>query len=259
MTRTALRPAYGSRGKLGGSDDGIRRVAPTYGKTRHLAHSSKAGGNFTPESRAERLIGDVLALDPRVESFRCQPFCIDLIDRRILRTPEERTAAKKRHAERPSPRLYTPDFLAQMSSGQDLVLEVKAQGHEGDANYDLRLRLASEVLRSAGYGFMRVVVPDDPWAPVNLNVSALSLAACRPDLRPNGELVQALAALCGDSVVRLGDICMSLAIPAALTPGLFVGGALAGDLVRQPINSAMEVTYAHGRVDHMSFLEELAT
>jgi hypothetical protein len=74
MVRTALRPSYGSRGYLGGSDAAIRSVASTFGKTRHLAHSSKAGGSFTAESQPERLIADVLTLAPRVQSFRCQLF-----------------------------------------------------------------------------------------------------------------------------------------------------------------------------------------
>jgi hypothetical protein len=258
MKTLAVPPSYGSRGNLRGTDAGIRRVASTFGKRQITSYSDKAGGAFTPESPAESFIADVLTLDPRVRSFRCQPFTLDLIDGRILRTAEERAESRRRHKGLPPPRFYTPDFVAHCSDGQDLVLEVKSEDYEGDASIHTRLVLGQELLQSAGYRFLRVVVPKDPWLPLRLNLGALTLAASRPELRPTAALANALAQACGDSIRTLGEICLALHQPVSQAPGWLVGGVFTADLLRQPINFDMQVACAYGELTHLSLIEELA-
>lgn len=68
------------------------------------------------ESRLEQSVAHALELDPRVRSYRTQPFTLNLVNGRLL-------------AERPSRReapqtLYTPDFVADVN-GLDVVIEVK--------------------------------------------------------------------------------------------------------------------------------------
>jgi hypothetical protein len=258
MRTRSINPSYGSRGRLRGTDSGIRRVAPTFGKARISAYSEKAGGHFAVESLAERFVADVLNLDPRVRSFSCQPFTLDLVEGRILRTAEERASARRRHEHLPSPRSYTPDILAVLSGDQDLVVEVKLQGYLGDYIDDRRLTLARELLHSAGYRFLRVVVPKDAWFPLRLNLGPLSLAASRPELLPGPDLAAALTHACGEGGSSLGSICRSLGLAASHTPGWLVGGVFAADLLRQPINFDMQVTCAHGDRSHLSLIEELA-
>lgn len=258
MSGRAQYQTYGSRGSLRGVDAGVRRVAPTFGKTHISLHRDKAGGHFSVESRAERFIADVLTLDPRVSSFRCQPFTVDLIDRRILRTGEERSDARKRHKGMPSPHFYTPDFLAQRVGDTDLVVEVKSEHFVSDDDSDERLSRAQQLLLAMGYKFLRVVVPDDPALPLRVNLGVLSLAASRSDLRPSRDQANALAQACGDGSRSLGEICRSLGLPASQTPGWIVSGVFAADVLRQPINFDMRVTCAYGDLSHLTLIEEFA-
>ena len=86
MSRTP--PSYGRRGRLDAANTGIRRTASTYGKAKFGTYSEKASGHLNVESDAERFVAHLLAIDPRVRAFQPQPFCVDLIDQRMLFTKE---------------------------------------------------------------------------------------------------------------------------------------------------------------------------
>ncbi|WP_164962404.1 hypothetical protein [Rubrivivax sp. JA1026] len=103
MKRAKPAIAYGTRGRLGGADGGIRRVAPSFGKVLHLTSSDKAGDRFAVESDAERLVSHLLTVDPRVRRFEPQPFTVDLVDGRILRSREAVAEARQKHRQRTEP------------------------------------------------------------------------------------------------------------------------------------------------------------
>lgn len=256
MSRT---PAikYGSRGGLRGTDNGIRRVAPTFGKAHFATYSPKAASCIV-EVEAEQVVTDILTLDPGVREFKGQPFTVDLIDRRILRSREQLSEARSKHNDLPRPKFYTPDFSVDCFDRPPVVLEVKAEGYEGDHEYARKLSQGRTFLEASGYRFLRVVVPSDAWHPLRVNLGALSLAALRTDLWPTADQARALVDACGEHGQSLGHICDALGLPAYLTPSWLVSGIFAANLLRHPINFDLHVVPARGDLSHLALLEELA-
>jgi hypothetical protein len=65
-------PSYGARSRLTAANAGIRLTARTYGKARIGTYAAKADGHITVDCDAERLVANILSIDPRVRSFRQQ-------------------------------------------------------------------------------------------------------------------------------------------------------------------------------------------
>ncbi|MFX5521758.1 hypothetical protein ABTD78_21075, partial [Acinetobacter baumannii] len=82
----------------------------TYGKARIGTYAEKADGHITVESDAERLVAHILSIDPRVRSFKQQPFTVDLVGERLLFTREEVSEARRMRGCRTGEMEYTPDF-----------------------------------------------------------------------------------------------------------------------------------------------------
>ena len=199
----------------------------------------------------------MLTLDPRVKEFSAQPFTIDLIDRRILRTPDELKDARTKHRKRIGPKFYTPDFSFELHGPLLGVLEVKLEGYEGDDVYQAKLAQAREVIEANGHIFPTVIFPKDPKHPLRGNLLLLNKAALREDLRPSPELVLAIESACGNDSITLGTLCSTLGISPNLTPSLFVFGVLGGDLMHHAINNSLPVNLAFGDLSHLQFLSEV--
>ena len=246
---------YGSRGRLAGADTGVRRVAPTFGKVRLLTYSEKASGQMAVASDSERLVAHMLTLDPRVKRFKTQPLTVDLIDRRVLRTPEQVAEARTRHKDREGPKFYTPDFEVDWYGFSRSLIEVKLEGYIGDQKYELALNTGAEILEAIGYRFSKVVIPANPKHPLRSNVPLLKQAASRLDLWPSRETIQAIEAICEDRHVYLDKLCRELAISPNLVPALLVSGAVSADVARHAINGKMELEPAFGDLTHLQLLE----
>jgi hypothetical protein len=250
--------SYGSRGHLRGADAGIRRVSPTFGKAQFLSYSAKAAGDLTIESDAERLVGHVLTLDPRVKRFAPQPFTIDLIDGRILRTREAVSEARAKHKMRAGPKLYTPDFEVEWHGEPRSAVEVKLEGFSGADDYEEKLDAAGQILAANGHGFSRVVVPSNPKHPLRANLPLLTKAALRLDLWPSLDQLAVLESACGDEEVALASLCQLASISPNLVPALLVSGAVRGDLSRHAIRGDMVLASAYGDLGHLELLEGLS-
>lgn len=248
---------YGSRGRLAGSDTGVRRVAPTFGKVRFLTYSEKASGQMAVESDSERLVAHMLTLDPRVQRFIPQPLTVDLIDRRLLRTREAVTEAKAKHKSRSGPKFYTPDFEAYRHDSSRSTIEVKFEGYVGDEEYESALAQGAEVLGANGYRFATVVIPANPKHPVRSNLPLLRQAASRHDIWPTPDVVHAIEAICQGGPILLGKLCSELGIAPSLVPALLVSGAISADVARHPINGMMLLQAAYGDLSHLELIEEL--
>lgn len=219
MKRDRPKINYGNRGRLGGADSGIRRLAPTFGRVLLLTSSSKCSERFTVDSDAERLAVDLFTIDPRVRRFSAQPLTVDLIDGCLLKTRDEVAAARDRHRHRiGGRRLYTPDFSIEWHDDQRSVVEIKLEGFEGDAEYESMLRDASVVLEAWGIGFQRMIMPRDPRHPLRTNLPILKKAAARRDLWPDRELVERIQSACCARYVRAGELCASLRHPPTSCP-----------------------------------------
>lgn len=253
----SARGTYGSRGTLGGSDRGVRRVAPTFGKVLNLTASHKCGGRIAVESDAERLVAHMLTIDPRVNRFEPQPFTVDLVEGRVLRTKEALAAARANCKGSKVPWFYTPDFAIQWHDAPRSTLEVKLDGFEGDETYQAKLETAQRVLESAGYRFQLAVFPNAPKHPLRANLPLLRQAAHRHDLRPTDELLTCIEALCGERPMRLGDMCARLCISPNLVPVLLTAGTLQAEVARHRIFAEMPVEAAFGDLGHLQLLDGL--
>lgn len=248
---------YGRRKGLGGADAGIRQVAPTFGKLLHLTSSSKSAERLVVESDAERLVGHLLTLDPRVRRFEPQPFTVDLIEGRLLWRPEEVAAARKRHKGREGRKFYTPDFAVDWVDRPQGVLEVKLEGFEGDDEYQAALQKASALLHTAGHTFTKVVVPASQRSALRFNVPLLRKAQIRQDLWPSAGLFRKLESHLEEGPRALLDVCRDLELSPSLVPHLLVAGAVGANLAGQTISGEMLLRAAFGDQSHLCLLEEL--
>jgi hypothetical protein len=249
---------YGRRSGQKDADTGVRRVAATYGKVLHLTSSPKASDRFVVESDAERVVTHLLTLDPRVQRFAPQPFTVDLLDGRILRTPEEVEAARKRHKGREGRKFYSPDFEVTWLDRPMGALETKLEGFEGDAEYDATLQLAASVLRTGGYDLGKVVVPSGNGNPLRFNLPLLRKAVGREDLLPTKDLIGQVEALLEGGPRTLRQLCSELGLSPNLVPALLVAGVLGADLARQTISGEMLLHAAYGDCTHLCLLDEVA-
>ncbi|MCA8225793.1 hypothetical protein LGM69_30475 [Burkholderia multivorans] len=170
--------------RRGAANAGIRPTARTYGKARIGTYAEKADGHITVESDAERLVSHLLSIDPRVRSFKPQPFTVDLVFERVLFTAEERTEAREARGGRDGAVEYTPDFAVVQSNGLQAAYEVKLEGFEGDSQYWAKLERAQLVLEANCYPLATVVVPADERHPVLVNAQLLKSVSTSAVISP---------------------------------------------------------------------------
>ena len=250
---------YGKRPSLSKVDTGARRVAPSYGKESFLTFGQKSQGLMVVEQEAERLTSHMLGMDPSVVGYQSQPFVVDLIDHAILRTGEQRQQAKAKHKDRTGPKLFTPDFLVQLSGGRQRVVEVKLDGYLGDAAYQQKLELAQAILWDHGYEFMRVVVPISPKHPLRLNVPLLHQATLRKDLMPQTDVYREVEQLAQQGAHTMSEFCTGLAVSTRMAPVLLAFGTLSMDLTAHQIRGDAPAEPAFGSLDHLQLLWGLGT
>lgn len=232
-------------------DTGIRDVASTYGKRSFASFSDKAGGLVAPESHAELIVAHLLSIDPSVSSFKTQPFTVDIVDRRILRTREELSEARWRHRCRDGDVFYTPDFETTLVNRNSEALEVKLETFEGDGHYRVKLEEAASVLHGFGYRLRKLVMPANRTHPVYANAQVLRHVSQRHDLMLAPDALDAVDAAHEAGAVTLGDYSTALGLPANVMPLLIFRGYLAAELLKAPINWAMRARPANGDLEHL--------
>lgn len=201
---------YSSRPGLKKVDIGARKVAPTYGREVFATSVEKGGGALVFETDAERLMAELLGFDPRVRRIQPQPFAIDLVEGLLLRTAEQRSAARRKYASRKGASIYTPDFYVERDDGKQIAVEVKLAGFAGDdADHD-RMAQGTQVLKTFGYEYARVVMPNNPHHPLRSNIGLLHAAAQRPDLLPADQVVARVTDVADRGATTLFDYARGL-------------------------------------------------
>lgn len=248
---------YNSRPGLKEVDNGVRKAAPTYGREAFITFVEKGGGMLVFDNDAERLVAHMLGFDPRVRRIQAQPFTVDLVAGKLLRTAEERKAARSMYGGRKGASIYTPDFYVERADGKKLAVEVKLGGFVGsDADHE-RLTLASHVLAHYGYEVARVVFPNTTNHPLRSNIGLLHAAAQRPDLRPDGALADRVQQLSEHGACTLFAFARGLELSVNLIPALIVYGVLSADLIECRIEGCMAMAPAYGGLDHLGLMERL--
>lgn len=250
-------PSYGVRSRRTAVNAGIRVAARTYGKARIGTYAPKAAGHITVESDAERLTSHLLGIDPRVRSFKPQPFTVDLVAGRLLFTREELLEARRQRGARRAAAEYTPDFAVVGLDGLQRAYEVKLQGWEGDAEYWAKLERAQRIMEANCYPLSTVVVPANERHPVLVNTQLLKAAQPCAGVHLTADLIAKVEHYCARGPVLQRQLCADLGLPMGLIPVLLVSGVLQADLVHQPICSALELSAAWGDLGHLCLIEEL--
>lgn len=248
---------YNSRPGLKQIDVGARKVAPTYGKEAFITFVEKGGDMLVFETGSEWLVAQMLGFDPRVRRIQGQPFAVDLVEGLLLRTQEQRTAARRKYAKRKGASIYTPDFYVERADGKQIALEVKFGNLLGsDADHD-RLDQATKVLASYGHEVVRIVVPNTTHHPLRSNIGLLHPAAQRPDLLPSEQVIDQVHVLADRGASTLFDYARGLELPINLIPSLIVFGVLSIDLVAHHIEGRSPMKPAYGDLEHLALMERL--
>ena len=246
---------YGSRGRRHAhADSGVRPVAGTFGRPQFHTFSEKSSGQIAVESDAERLVAQMLGLDPNVKHFLPQPFTVDLIEGLVHKTKDAVQHARARYKDFGGHKFYTPDFFVSRFNSADQVLEVKLESFLGDDGYLEKIDKAQGILRAYGYTFNRVVIPADPTLPWRNNVPLLRQALPRLDMRSTEHQIAAIEKLC-DSGASVHTVCNSLNLSPHLVPVWLTAGVVAADLM-QPIRGDLLLTSAYGDLSHLALLQE---
>lgn len=248
---------YAPRRGLKSADRGVRKVAGTFGKTALLTHGSKANGLHAVEGDAERLVSNLLSLDPRVSRYTPQSMTVDIAEGRLLKTAEDRSLARARHKKcGTAPLFYTPDFSCEWVRRPSCLLEVKSDRYPGDAEYDEKLSRAQCVLLAHGFEFMKVIVPANELHPVHVNVPLLYQASFRSDLRPGSSTLDAIDDLQLRGASTLGEYCRGLSMDMRMAPVLITFGFLSVAVTKQEFRANTPATPANGSLEHLCILEE---
>lgn len=250
-------PSYGVRSRRTATNAGVRLTARTYGKARIGTYAEKANGHITVESDAERLVAHLLSLDPRVRSFRQQPFTVDLVGERLLFTREELSEARKMRGGRAGEAEYTPDFATVQADGLQRAYEVKLQGFEGDARYWAKVERARDIMAAYCYPLAIVVVPANERHPVLVNAQLLKPAAARAREYLTPDTIERVERYCETGPVQQRELCAELQIPTGLISPLLATGVLHADLAHRHICATLEVSAAYGDLGHLCLIEEL--
>ena len=250
-------PVYGVRGRRSAGNAGIRLTARTYGKARIGTYAEKADGHITVESDAERLVAHMLCVDPRVRSFRQQPFTVDLVDERLLFTREERSESRRLRGGRTGESEYTPDFSVVQVDGLQRAYEVKLQGFEGDDRYWAKVERAREIMEAYCYPLSTVVVPADERHPVVVNAQLLKQGIARARQYVTPDIVDRVEGYCASGPVLQRALCANLQIQPGLIPPLLATGVLQADLAHHHICATLELSAAYGDLSHLCLIEEL--
>lgn len=250
-------PSYGNRGQRNTANAGVRLTASTFGKARIGTYVEKANGHITVESAAERLVAHMLCIDPRVRTFKPQPFSVDLIEQRLLFSRAEISEARKMRKGIRGQTEYTPDFATVQIDGLQYAYEVKIEGYEGDANYRKKIECAREIIEAHGLSLFMVIVPADERHPLLVNIQLLKPALTRANEYLTPDLVDQVERYCTSGPVLQRDLCSDIQIPPGLIPPLLVTGVLKADVLHHRIQASLELSPAFGDLSHLCLIEEL--
>ncbi|WP_371868048.1 hypothetical protein [Duganella levis] len=249
--------SYGVRSRKLGSNAGVRITARTFGKARIGTYAEKASGHITVESEPERIVAHMLCIDPRVRSFKPQPFTVDLHSKRLLYTREEIVEGRKARKGLAGSLTYTPDFATVQIDGLQYVYEVKIEGYEGDGSYQEKIERAREVIEAYGYSLFTVVVPADERHPLLINTQLLKPALTRAQEYLTPDLVNRVERYCESGPVLQRDLCADIQISTSLIPPLLAIGVLRANMAHHRIHNSLELSAAFGDLSHLCLIEEL--
>jgi hypothetical protein len=254
MSRT-VKASYGRRSRPAVSH-GVKPVATTFGQVKVASYSDKVdGGHYLGNSVPEHLVGLMLSIDPGISRYVPQPFTVDLVEHRVLRTTLEFKMAKEKYLGMSGPLFYTPDYGLEYVDAGKGSLEVKKFGFEGDAEYDEKLICAERIIRAHGHGFKKMVLPCEDH-PMYFSVPLLVQAMGRMDLIEEKDMLERVAMLAQRGAVTLKDFGQGLGIGQNLMPVLLAKGVLSADIWNVRLDFRTPAQPADGDLRHLQYFSK---
>lgn len=228
-------------------------------KRSELIGGQKVGGAAFVETPDEAVTQLCLEVDPRVKRVTTQPFTVRLDIEQVFATRAEavRAAPKQRVAavqgDGPLERIYTPDFLAELVSGEPWVIESKSTPAVSKATTALLRR--SEVLNRLGFHFL--VVPGEELRSRGLRANLVHLRdSIRLQQRGGAdELLQHLEAVVAAQAEDFDLGAIKGALPRTAIYLGIVNGLIACDLTSGNLGVATKLWKAHGDLSHLQLLK----
>lgn len=227
-------------------------------KSTHLISSIKGEKYMPVESLHEGTTLIALDLDPRVRHITPQPFTVRLDLERVFKTKEEAQKAKgkNRLQEIDGQRLekmYTPDFLVEMTTPVGLVVESKFKAEI--KKIEVQLEHRKRVLNSLGYNFLVVTDEDLEFDGLHTNLVNLRDATKYRKTEDTQQLMARLQELVHG---YRGEFALGEIKQKATDVGLYLGlisGVIACDLRAGHLNINTVLWPAHGDLSHLQLLE----
>lgn len=254
-----MRGQFGKRPKAKEMTLGVREVSSTYGTTKNISFNAKVNESapFLVESEAERLVAQVISIDPAFTTCLPQGIAVDLVAGTLLHTLAEREKAKKQNAEVSGDAIYTADFLAGLVSGARIAIEVKLDRFPGSVAYQQKLMAAKEILLRHGYDLWLVVIPANQRHPAWSNIALLAQAHLRKDLMPSAAVFQKVEAFLRHGSYMAKDLLLELNMGPNMLPSLIVFGLVTTDLLAGHLKGDTRVEASFGDLAHLNLIERL--
>jgi hypothetical protein len=228
-------------------------------KRSHLVAGQKLGGAVFVETQDEIVTLLCLEVDPRVKSAAPQPFTVRLDIEQVFATRSEAVQAAPRQrpqavtGDTPPEQIYTPDFLAELVTGEPWVIESKSTAAVSKTTAALQRR--SDVLNRLGFHFL--VIPGEELQARGLHANLVHLRdAMRLQQQGGaGELLRQLETVVAaqPEVFDLGAI--KAALPATAIYLGIVNGLIACDLKSGNLGTPTKLWRAHGDLSHLQLLK----
>ena len=227
-------------------------------KRSYLVAANKAKGPIFVESQNEHTTLLALDLDPRTRSIKSQPITVRLDLKMEFKSRSEAMQAQPKppllqlDGQSLTERVYTPDFIVELSDPLALIVESKSQ-QEIDKIKD-KLTVRGNILRDLGYRYLVVSSADLSRPGLHANLSLLRDAikhqSANAIQQKLNTLENALQGMCG--VFLYADIkenCDDLSLYLAL-----INGLLACDLKAGRLGARTTLWPAYGDLSHLKIL-----
>ena len=224
--------------------DQVARDVHARGQQKRARHITgpKLNGRIKVEGSLESTLCMLLMIDPRVVEIRPQPVTFDLNSGRRFET---RNAAQSQNDDRGyRPRVYTPDFLAKLSNGEEVFLEAK---HSDVLASDESLRDLPVEL--AEFGERLIIVTEDLLCkPLQHNVRHL-----KRELPMAGKIGCTLDDV--EQACSISELIAQRRVPQSEVLRALLLGHLETDIVNQRIELSTRVAPAAGKTSHLEVLK----
>jgi hypothetical protein len=250
---------YGRRHGLTDLRLGTRQLSPTFGTPLHLIQSDQIsqGGAALVDGSAEQLVGQIFKIDPEILESVPQGVTVDLVDKTLLYTENERKAAKLKHRGHPGQSTWTADFLNRRRTNARDAVEVKLDLYPGAPEFLETLQQASHILKRFDCALLKLILPADQRKPIWANVPLVYQVAKRKDLYLTADELTAIEQAGTRGAETAAEFLSAIGRDINHLPVLIASGVLKVDLLAGHLKADTPAQLAYGDLRHLRLIDRL--